>query len=253
MLSKTQVWQGDSFQKLVDSIGEKNIIHLHNQMRIDAEPQTIEWLNNVINKGLIDKVPEDGKYEIKVFKKPQDMQKAIQEKNDDQNNGISRMVATYDWEYSSQSSPNDGSKFWQVSEGDWKMPWNYQVKKPRRTDDGVSYKELSWAQQPVTIDEIGSTYTVQGFDLNYVGVEIGPSVKFENGKIIHVPAESCNKDAVQYRTFSDGSRENFAEDLLPNELNVLLTRGVHGLYLHAVDPALQQALEEAAGKDRVVE
>lgn len=253
VLSKTQVWQGDSFQELIDSIGEENIIHLHNQMRIDAEPQTIEWLNNVINKGLIDKVPEDGKYEIKVFKKPQDMQKAIQEKNDDQNSGISRMVATYDWEYSSQSSPQDGSEFWQVSEGDWKMPWNYQVKKPRRTDDGVSYKELSWAQQPVTIDEIGSTYTVQGFDLNYVGVEIGPSVKLVDGKIVHVPAESCNKDAVQYRTFADGTKENFAEDLLTNELNVLLTRGVHGLYLHAVDPALQQALEEAAGKDRVVE
>ncbi|MBT8829489.1 DNA/RNA helicase domain-containing protein, partial [Lactobacillus delbrueckii subsp. bulgaricus] len=68
VLSKTQVWQGDSFKKLEESIGEENIIHLQNQMRIDAEPQTIEWLNNVIKNGLIGQVPEDSKYEIKVFK-----------------------------------------------------------------------------------------------------------------------------------------------------------------------------------------
>jgi Uncharacterized conserved protein len=30
--------------------------------------------------------------------------------------------------------------------------------------------------------------------------------------------------------------------LLKNELNVLLTRGVHGLYLYAVDDQLQQKL-----------
>lgn len=253
VLSKTQVWENDSFEKLEESIGKDNIIHLRNQMRIDAEDQTIEWLNNVIKKNVIGKIPEDSKYEIKVFRTPQDMQKAIQEKNADHNNGISRMVATYDWEYSSQSKPKDGSKYWQVQEGDWKMPWNYQIDKPRKTEDGISYKELSWAEQPVTIDEIGSTYTVQGFDLNYVGVEIGPSVKLVDGKIVHESAKSCNKDAVQYRIFSDGKRSNFADKLLPNELNVLLTRGVHGLYLHAVDPALQKALEDAAGENRVVE
>ncbi len=31
-------------------------------------------------------------------------------------------------------------------------------------------------------------------------------------------------------------------ELLANELNVLLTRGVNGLYIYAVDPALQDKL-----------
>ncbi|HIW70611.1 MAG TPA: DUF2075 domain-containing protein, partial [Candidatus Limosilactobacillus merdipullorum] len=35
------------------------------------------------------------------------------------------------------------------------------------------------------------------------------------------------------------------EKLIKNEFNVLMTRGVHGLYLHAIDPALQRALKEA--------
>ena len=35
-----------------------------------------------------------------------------------------------------------------------------------------------------------------------------------------------------------------SDTLLKNELNVLLTRGVNGLYLFAVDPALQEKLLE---------
>ncbi len=29
---------------------------------------------------------------------------------------------------------------------------------------------LAWAEQPQTINEVGSTFTIQGFDLNYAGV-----------------------------------------------------------------------------------
>lgn len=36
----------------------------------------------------------------------------------------------------------------------------------------------------------------QGFDLNYVGVVLGPSVKYRNGKIIHDLNESQNKKAT---------------------------------------------------------
>ena len=41
---------------------------------------------------------------------------------------------------------------------------------------------------------------------------------------------------------------SYAQSNLRNELNVLLKRGVHGLYLFAVDPELQDALKEAASK-----
>ena len=51
---------------------------------------------------------------------------------------------------------------------------------------------------------------------------------------------------IQRRTMKDNSKQRFGEQLLHNELNVLLTRGVHGLYLHAVDPQLQAALKRAA-------
>ncbi|MCG4621671.1 DUF2075 domain-containing protein, partial [Bifidobacterium pseudocatenulatum] len=55
---------------------------------------------------------------------------------------------------------------------------------------------------------------------------------------------SCNKRAVSKRNGSI----SYAQSNLRNELNVLLKRGVHGLYLFAVDPELQAALKEAASK-----
>ncbi len=66
------------------------------------------------------------------------------------------------------------------------MPWNYEINRrdkyesKHRAHKSVKYSEQSWAEKDYTIDEIGSTYTVQGFDLNYVGVELGPSVKYRN-------------------------------------------------------------------------
>jgi DUF2075 family protein len=39
---------------------------------------------------------------------------------------------------------------------------------------------------------------------------------------------------------------HFAEKLILQQLKVLIRRGIHGLYLFAVDPELQDALEQSA-------
>ena len=77
---------------------------------------------------------------------------------------------------------------------------------------------------------------------------IGPSVVFRDGKIQFVPENSKNEKAVRNRTLSDGRKEKFGERLLKNELNVLLTRGVKGLYIYAVDSALQEELMRRQGE-----
>ena len=179
------------------------------------------------------------------------MQQEITNINRTQFKGISRMVATFDWKYSGgkEALPPE-QKYWEISEGNWKMPWNYEIKRrdqyEKKHHNGlVKYSELPWAEKDYTINEIGSLYTVQGFDLNYVGVVLGPSVKYRNGKIIHDLNESQNKKA----TNKLHSQESYADKLLRNEFNVLMTRGVHGLYIYAVDPALREALKQAEYKN----
>ena len=239
IMNKSQIWTDNTFFELEHEANlEGNLIELRSQMRIKANPETVNWIRSIIDDCEIKKLTKDKQYDIRIFDSPLELQKAIKLKNKDQKLGISRLVATYDWPYVEEKKKQARPK-WFVEIGDWKAPWNQQIKAEKKD------AKLSWIEQPQTIDEIGSTFTVQGFDLNYAGVIIGPSVKYRNGEIKFDISESKNKGAVQNRKLENGEMKNFGEELLKNELNVLLTRGVNGLYLYAVDEELQAALKEA--------
>ena len=249
VLRSQQIVEAAQLQRMVgEALKSDNLIELKNQLRIDANESTIQWVRDLVDHQKVGKLQPDSKYEIKVFDSPKDLENAIQIKNRSDldshyANGISRLVATFDWTFSTGSKPSDGSLTWDVKIGDWRMPWNNQLKTKQKRS--VSYRNLSWAERSETINEVGSTYTIQGFDLNYAGVIIGPSVKYRDGMIVFDPKAHANKDANQKRTLQSGEKRSFAEKLIRNELNVLLTRGVHGLYVYAVDPELREALKKA--------
>lgn len=249
VLRSQQIVEAAQLQRMVgEALKSDNLIELKNQLRIDANESTIQWVRDLVDHQKVGKLQPDSKYEIKVFDSPKDLENAIQIKNRSDldshyANGISRLVATFDWTFSTGSKPSDGSLTWDVKIGDWRMPWNNQLKTKQKRS--VSYRNLSWAERSETINEVGSMYTIQGFDLNYAGVIIGPSVKYRDGMIVFDPKAHANKDANQKRTLQSGEKRSFAEKLIRNELNVLLTRGVHGLYIYAVDPELREALKKA--------
>lgn len=237
VLRSQQIVEAAQLQRMVgEALKSDNLIELKNQLRIDANESTIQWVRDLVDHQKVGKLQPDSKYEIKVFYSPKDLENAIQIKNRSDldshyANGISRLVATFDWTFSTGSKPSDGSLTWDVKIGDWRMPWNNQLKTKQKRS--VSYRNLSWAERSETINEVGSTYTIQGFDLNYAGVIIGSSVKYRDGMIVFDPKAHANKDANQKRTLQSGEKRSFAEKLIRNELNVLLTRGVHGLYIYA--------------------
>lgn len=239
ILTTEQIWESEDLAEI--RLDAQYIVSLRNQMRINAQQSTIDWIRSLVDKQVIYPFRKDDKYDFRVFDSPQEMYEAIKEKNQDQEHGISRMLATYDWKYKQNGKPED-DQYWNVTIGDFSMPWNLQLPKEKAT------KNLSWAEQKQTITEVGSTYTIQGFDLNYAAVIIGPSVKYRDGKIIFDPSASCNEKAIRNRTLADGTKMKFGETLLKNELNVLLTRGINGLYLFAVDEELQKALKEMMRK-----
>lgn len=249
VLRSQQIVEAAQLQRMVgEALKSDNLIELKNQLRIDANKSTIQWVRDLVDHQKVGKLQPDNKYEIKVFDSPKDLENAIQIKNRSDldshyANGISRLVATFDWTFSTGSKPSDGSLTWDVKIGDWRMPWNNQLKTKQKRS--VSYRNLSWAERSETINEVGSTYTIQGFDLNYARVIIGPSVRYRDGMIVFDPKAHANKDANQKRTLQSGEKRSFAEKLIRNELNVLLTRGVHGLYIYTVDPELREALKKA--------
>ena len=153
------------------------------------------------------------------------------------------MIATYDWPYSSASTPKD-ELYWSVKIGNWVKPWNKEIKRHFTKNENLKIRGLSWAEQPQTIDEVGSIYTIHGFDLNYAGVILGPSIKFRNNRVVFDPSSSCNDKATRKRTLEDGTKKSFGKIFLRNELGLLLTRGVNGLYIYACDKELRDQLKK---------
>ena len=74
---------------------------------------------------------------------------------------------------------------------------------------------------------------------------MGESVKYRDGKVVFEPSETSNSKVTMKRTMKDGSKQNFAEELLKHEVRVLMTRGVNGLYIYACNDELREALLQA--------
>lgn len=224
-----------------------NYIKLENQLRMHANEEVIEWIRKFTKEGIVEKMPDDlGDYDIQVFDTPEELDKKIIQKFKNSKTRLSRLIATYDWNYKADKRPSKGFKYWEVKIGKWHKPWNRELEKELDRKSKRRIKNLSWAEQPQTIKEVGSTYTIQGFDLNYAGVILGSSVKYRNGHIIFDTSKSCNEKAIRNRTLSDGTSKKFGEKLLKHEVRILMTRGVNGLYIYACDEELRKHLKKCS-------
>lgn len=249
ILTTEQFWEAELLEKYRKRAKEaNNYIMLKNQMRMHADQKTLEWIDSFTKEGKIQKIPKSSlDYEIRVFDSPEDMDQEIQRKAGSVQTALSRIIATYDWDYNSSSRQTDRViNYWEVIIDQWHKPWNRQLEQNLSNKEKRAIRNLSWAEQPQTINEVGSTFTIQGFDLNYAGVILGPSVKYRDGHIVFDPKASFNTKAVRNRTLSDGTKRKFGEILLQHEVRVLMTRGVNGLYIYACDEELRNALYQAA-------
>lgn len=240
VLRTQQYVEDDDLRKIEENAKNNgNLIELKKQLRMNASQETINWIKTFVYQQEIIPFPEnDAKYNLKIFDDPREMYEQLKIKNQNQESGLSRILATFDWEFKEKKSGT--TDLYKVEVDGLSLPWNNQLKS--------SNKYLSWAERPETINEAGSTYTIQGFDLNYSAVIIGPSVKYRDGKVIYDPDFSANRNAVSNRTLKNGKKQKVYDTLLPNELNVLLTRGINGLYIYAVDDELRIALLSAQGQ-----
>ncbi|WP_125710606.1 DUF2075 domain-containing protein [Companilactobacillus zhongbaensis] len=230
VLKLKSYWSQSLIDSLIKSLNlnyEKST--LTTQMRMQAPKQIIDWIDSLTNDLTIkplDLAMKDADYlggmqddyDFRIFEDAQKMYQKLIEKNN--NFGKARIVSTADY-----PSTLDGKKHY-VTEGDFHLPW-----------DQYNYSKVTWAEKPETINEIGSIYTVQGFDLNYVAVIIGPSVTYDkNGHISIDISKYEDHEAFKKRHLDDISRINHAKkDIILNSINVLLKRGVKGVYVYFHD------------------
>lgn len=218
-------WTEDRLETLLAPYPHQSY-RLTHQFRMQASDALVRWINAFTHHELRP-LPATGgpHYDLRVFDDAEAMRQAIVARN--QAVGLSRIVST-----SGYPSTLDGGRHY-ITEGRFHLPW-----------DQYNYTATPWAELPRTIDEVGSIYTCQGFDLNYVGVILGPPICLTDQGLTVDLDKYTDVETFKRRTdLATDQLTAIKQQLVLNSVNVLMKRGVRGLYLYAHDPRLRHFLQ----------
>lgn len=203
---------------------------LASQMRVSAGDDYIAFLKELLAGRVERRRTFDG-YDLRLFDDAGAMQDAIRAR--DAEVGLARVLAGFAWPWASKGTP-DGTDF-RLDGRDFR--WN----DARASEEG-------WATSANAVNEVGSIHTIQGFDLTYAGVIIGPDLRYDPVRrrtVFHPEsyADSAGNERNRHggrRTFTDEDIERFVRNIYA----VLMTRGILGTYVYACDPALREYLRK---------
>lgn len=189
---------------------------LVSQLRVEGGQQYIKFIEDLFDLRDVNHYSFPG-YDFKLYDNLQIMVDDIKRK--DSEFKLCRLVAGYAWSWKTK----DGKASYDIDINGVKLTWNSTA-----TD---------WVNSPNAINEVGCIHTVQGYDLNYVGVIIGPELSYD---------EATNKLVVDAKKYMDINGKRSITD--PKELEryiiniykTLLTRGIKGVYVYVVDEKLRE-------------
>lgn len=193
-----------------------NWFSLKTQMRVKAGNDYSVYIENVMKMSCDQKLDFEH-YDLRLFDNVQMMIDEIKLK--DSQFGLSRVVAGYAWDWKSKNDPNA----FDIQIGEYAYKWN--------SVNG------DWINSSNSLNEIGCIHTVQGYDLNYVGVIIGPELIYNEGRIIFL------KEKYKDRYGKHNSKSE--SDMLNYVINIyktLMTRGILGTYIYVCDDGLRAYL-----------
>lgn len=208
------VMPGDIPTEVLKNLDAERFV-LTSQLRVQAGEDYIKFIDDVLNMRKVEK-KNFGNYDLRYFNSASELVGAIKQRNKE--HGLSRTVAGYAWDWKTKKA---GEKVDFTLDG---------------TDFVWNSTATDWVNSPNAINEIGCIHTVQGYDLNYVGVIIGPEISYDkaNHKLII--------DRNKYRDINGKRSMTSPEELdryITNIYKTLLTRGIKGTYVHAVDKSME--------------
>lgn len=200
---------------------------LTDQFRMKSSEDTLKWIDNFHSKK-ISKLPKSTEdYSFEIMPSPESLKEKIETL--DKKVGLTRIVSVFDYLHKKDQ------KTYYVDEDGLHMTWN------------TTESKTTWAERADTIEEVGSIYTVQGFDLNHVGVFLGPSIDYDQKTDSLVIDISKYKDTGAFmgrEDLSKGELLKCKEEIILNSLNTLMKRSIHGIYIYAVNESLRNRLLE---------
>lgn len=189
---------------------------LKTQFRCNGSDSFLQWIDNVLDVRESDKLylTKEDKMEFKIVDNPLELKRIIDEKNNQKKNSA-RIVAGFCWPWSKPK--NDGTLVNDVKVGNLEMPWE-------RKD-----QFWKWATDDSGMNQVGTVYTAQGFEFDYIGIIVGNDLVYDqiNKRWIAKPQNS-------YDNMAKSKNEKFVEHL-KHVYRVLMSRAHKGCFIYFID------------------
>ncbi|MDP2647713.1 MAG: DUF2075 domain-containing protein [Candidatus Yanofskybacteria bacterium] len=184
---------------------------LTSQLRVEGGDKYIEMISSVL-EGHRPQSVNVKNYDFKIYLDIRAMVDAIKAKNNEM--GLARLVAGYAWKWKSRkdASIND------IEIDGLGLRWNSVLR--------------DWVNSPNAVNEVGCIHTIQGYELNYVGVIVGPELSYDPVLKKLIVRGEYYKDSNGWKGISDPAE---LERYILNIYKTLMTRGIKGCYVYFVD------------------
>ncbi len=197
---------------------------LKTQFRCSGSDAYLQWLDKVLGISDSEFGTFDARMKFKICATPAEMMTEIRERNLENKNSA-RIVAGFCWPW---SKPNrDGTLVPDVQIGDFAMPWEKK---------STFWK---WATDDSGMEQVGTVYTAQGFEFDYIGVIFGKDLVFD-------PQSNDWKSIPQHSHDTQVRRKNpNLTRHLKNVYRVLMSRAHRGVYVHFMDKSTEDHFRKA--------
>jgi len=194
---------------------------LKTQFRCSGSDAYLQWIDNILNICDSDIAYIDPKMEFRIFDSPSKMLEEIRIKNREKKNSA-RIVAGFCWPW---SNPNaDGSLVNDVKIDNFEMPWEQKN------------QFWKWATDDSGMEQVGTVYTAQGFEFDYIGVIFGKDLIYDGNKWVAIPENS-------YDTQVKRKNSNLVNHL-KHIYRVLMTRAHRGVFVYFMDKSTEKYFKE---------
>lgn len=219
--------ESDVSKEDFDKINSDDYTHklfLNTQLRVKGGDEYIDFARSLFSNSPIKYKSQKG-YDLKVYDDCYEMFEAIKSKNIEYK-GLCRMLAGFSFYWRKKARDKKNIKYNQNY--DFEIDGHYYCW-------NEDFNARDFITNDKNIEKIGCIYTSQGHDLNYAGVIFGEDISYnpETKQIMYHPDKFID-------TYSKSSDINKTINNIINAYLVLLTRGVYGTYIYAVDKNLRE-------------
>lgn len=219
--------ESDVSKEDFDKINSDDYTHklfLNTQLRVKGGDEYIDFARSLFSNSPVKHKSQKG-YDLKVYDDCYEMFEAIKSKNIEYK-GLCRMLAGFSFYWRKKARDKKNIKYNQNY--DFEIDGHYYCW-------NEDFNASDFITNDKNIEKIGCIYTSQGHDLNYAGVIFGEDISYnpETKQIMYHPDKFID-------TYSKSSDINKTINNIINAYLVLLTRGVYGTYIYAVDKNLRE-------------